>query len=83
MLEKYEPSIKYYNESDRFDPLSHLLIDLEETYMAIRYNEKTEKEFNVSEQDFNRVSKDVYDNLVNEYTDTEDLDYLLYISNSQ
>lgn len=83
MLEKYEPSIKYYNESDRFDPLSHLLIDLGETYMAIRYNEKTEKEFNVSEQDFNRVSKDVYDNLVNEYTDTEDLDYLLYISNSQ
>lgn len=51
--------------------------------MAIRYNEKTEKEFNISEQDFNRVSKDVYDNLVNEYTDTEDLDYLLYISNSQ
>jgi len=83
LLEKYEPSIKYYNESDRFDPLSHLLIDLGETYMAIRYNEKTEKEFNVSEQDFNRVSKDVYDNLVNEYTDTEDLDYLLYISNSQ
>lgn len=83
MLEKYEPSIKYYNESDRFDPLSHLLIDLGETYMAIRYNEKTEKEFNISEQDFNRVSKDVYDNLVNEYTDTEDLDYLLYISNSQ
>ena len=28
---KYEPSIRYYNESDRFDPLSHLLIDLGET----------------------------------------------------
>ena len=41
LLAKYEPAIKYYNDSDRFDPLSHLLIDLGETYMSISYNEKT------------------------------------------
>ena len=39
LLSKYKPSIEYYNESDRFDPLSHLLIDLGETYMSIKYNE--------------------------------------------
>lgn len=76
---KYEPSIKHYNESDRFDPLSHLLIDLGETYMAIRYNEEIGKDYNVSERDFNRISREFYEKLVNQYSDSENLDYPLYI----
>ena len=79
LLVKYESSIKYYNESNRFDPLSHLLIDLGETYMAIRYNEQIGKDFDISEQDFNRLSRGVYEKLVHEYSDSVDLDYPLYI----
>lgn len=79
LLSKYKPSIEYYNESDCFDPLSHLLIDLGETYMSIKYNEQIGKDFNVSERDFNKTSRDVYDRLVHEYSDSEDLNYPLYI----
>ena len=61
---KYEPSIRYYNESDRFDPLSHLLIDLGETYLNIHYNEIVRKDFGISEHEFNLISREVYDGLV-------------------
>lgn len=79
LLSKYKPSIECYNESDRFDPLSHLLIDLGETFMSIKYNEQIGKEFNVSERNFNKTSREVYDRLVHKYSDSEDLDYPLYI----
>lgn len=80
LLSEYEPAIEYYNESDRFDPLSHLLIDLGETYMGICYNEEIKKDFGVSEQEFNRISRRVYEKLVNSYSDSvEELDYPLYI----
>lgn len=79
LLSKYKSSIEYYYESDRFDPLSHLLIDLGETYMSIKYNEQIGKDFNVSEQNFNKVSREIYDRLVHEYSDSEDLNYPLYI----
>lgn len=77
---KYEPSIRYYNESDRFDPLSHLLIDLGETYMGILYSEEIRKKFRVSEDVFERASKEVYDDLFRSYSDFEDVeDSSLYI----
>lgn len=78
---KYEPSILYYNESDRFDPLSHLLIDLGETYLNIHYNEVVRKDFGISEHEFDRISREVYDGLVHSYFDgdCENLDYPLYI----
>ena len=78
---KYEPSIRYYNESDRFDPLSHLLIDLGETYLNIRYNEVVRKDFGISEHEFNCISREVYDELVHFYFDgdCENLDNPLYI----
>ena len=79
LLAKYEPAIKYYNDSECFDPLSHLLIDLGETYMSISYNEKIKKDFGVSEQDFDRISRNIYDKMVQCYSETENLDYPLFI----
>jgi hypothetical protein len=47
--------------------------------MSIKYNEQIGKEFNVSERDFNKTSRGVYERLVHEYSDSEDLNYPLYI----
>lgn len=79
LLAKYEPAINYYNDSDRFDPLSHLLIDLRETYMGIKYTEKIKKDFGFSEREFNRLSRRVYDKLVHRYSESEDMDSPLFI----
>lgn len=79
LLTKYEPSIRHYNESDRLNPLSHLLIDLGETYLSVSYNEQIGKDLDVTEREFNKASKKVYDKLVHKYIDPKDLDISLYI----
>lgn len=74
LYEKYQPAILCYNESDRFDPLSHLLIDLGETYMSIHYSDEVKTHFGISEEEFERLSKDVYDELFRGYSDLEDIE---------
>lgn len=78
LLKKYEPSIHYYNEYDCFDPLSHLLIDLRETYMSLHYSEEIRKTFGLSEDGFERASKEVYDDLYLGFCDEDRENSSLY-----
>ena len=77
---KYKPAIRHYNKSNRMGAIYHLLVDFNDIYLSLSYDNKVKCRFGVSKQTFNKVSRDVYDGLVKRYySNPEDLDMLLYI----